>query len=174
MSRVSRALDRAKEIYDATHEEWLNSDVIGINVKLFYPPTYEECDNCETNTYGSIYKVGGPMPFTLGNCPACGSDSCHKEVEVTEIIKLRVYSVDSTSFSRSTFKKLGVSIDQPQGELLTIGFLDDVPKIKSSNYALFYVDQESSIGSIRYKISTDPQPHGFGKDKFFFCFWNRV
>jgi hypothetical protein len=174
MSRVSRVLERAKKIYDEVHTDWLASDVIGINVKLFYPPTYEDCDNCETNTYGTVFKVGGPAPFLLGECPQCGSNDCKKEVEQTEIIRLRIYSVDSTSFSRATFKKLGISIDQPQGELLTIGSVDDLIKIKSCNYAVFYSDQEEVTGSLRYKISTDPQPHGFGKDKFFFCFWVRV
>lgn len=174
MGRVSRVLARAKEIYDATHTEWLESTAIGINVKLYYPPTYEACNNCETNTYGTIYKAGGPISFQLGQCPMCMSDTCQKEVEQTEVVRLRIYSVDSTSFSRATFKKLGISIDQPQGELLTIGSVDDLTKIKSCNYAVFYSDQEGTTGSLRYKISTDPQPHGFGKDKFFFCFWTRV
>ena len=174
MSRVSRILDRAKEIYDETHAEWLASDAIGINVKLFYPPTYEECDNCETNTYGTVYKAGGSFPFTLGGCPACMSDNCMKEVEQTEVVRLRIYSIDSTSFSRATFKKLGISIDQPQGELLTIGRITDLPKIKGCNYAVFYSDQEDKVGSLRYKLSTEPTPHGFGKDKYFYCFWNRV
>jgi len=165
---------KAKEIYDDIHTQWLESDEIGINVTLYYPPTYESCINCETNDYGVIYKFGGPMPFTLGNCPMCGTDDCLKETEVTEVIKLRIYSVDPTSFSRSTFKKIGVSIDQPQGELLTIGSVDDLVKVKSCNYAVFYSDQEAAAGSLRYKPSTEPQPHGFGKDMFFFCYWNRV
>ena len=38
---ISRILNKAKEVYDATHEQWLNSDVIGINITLYYPPRYE-------------------------------------------------------------------------------------------------------------------------------------
>ncbi len=175
---ISKILNKAKEVYDATHEQWLNSDVVGINITLYYPPRYEECPNCEFSTYGdgtsTVYKAGGPAPYTLGSCPLCGSASCKKEVEVTEIVKLRIYSIDSTSFTRSTMKKLGISIDQPQGELLTIGRISDLPKIKGCNYAVFYSDQEAKVGSLRYKLSTEPTPHGFGKDKYFYCFWSRV
>lgn len=174
-ARISRILDKAKEVYDDTHQQWLDSDAIGVNVKLFYPSTWEDCINCEFDQFGGIcYKTGGPIGFTLSGCPVCGTSTALKEVEVTEIIKLRVYSIDSTSFSRASFKKLGISIDQPQGELLTIGSVDDLTKIRSCNYAVFYSDQEGVAGSLRYKLSTDPQPHGFGKDKFFFCFWTRV
>lgn len=171
---ISRILQKSKEIYDNIHTQLLVSTEVGTNVKLFYPGIWEDCPNCESNTYGVVYKTGGLFPFSLGQCPVCMSDTCRKEVEATEIIRLRIYSIDSTSFSRSTFKKLGISIDQPQGELLTIGSVDDLVKIKSCNYAVFYSDEEAVAGSLRYKPSTEPQPHGFGKDMFFFCFWNRV
>jgi len=174
MVNITGILNRAKEVYDNTHAQWLSSDVIGTNVKLYYPPTYESCPNCEMGPYGVIAKFGGPITFVYGPCPVCGSSDCLKEVEVSDIIRLRVYSLDSTSFTRSTMKKLGISIDQPQGELLTIGSVDDLQKVRSCNYATFYSDEESVVGSLRYKISTEPQPHGFGKDKWFFCFWIRT
>lgn len=171
---LSGILSQAKSIYDTVNTQMINSSEIGVNIKLYYPPTYVPCGNCQMTNYGITYKTGGPAPFTLGGCPVCGSSTCQKEVESTNTIKMRVYSTAASSFSKKDFKKLGVSIDQPQGEFLTIGFMSDVVKVRSCNYALFYADEESTIGSIRCNLASDPQPHGFGKDIFFFCFWNRV
>jgi hypothetical protein len=171
---ISRILAKAKQVYDDLHDQWLASDEIGVNVTLYYPPTYEDCVNCESNSYGIVYKAGGPAPFNLGDCPMCGSQDCKKENEVSEDVKLRIYSMDPSSFSKQSFKKLGISIDQPQGEYLTIGSADIITKIRSCNYAVFYSDQRNVIGDIRVKLSMEPQMHGFTKDRYFYCFWNRI
>lgn len=170
---ISKILSKAKEVFDATHQEWLDSDVIGVNTKLFYPSTFEDCPNCLSGSYGVVYRTGGPAPFNFGQCPLCASATCKKEVEATDLIRLRVYSTDAQSFTKSRMSKIGISIDQPQGELLTIGSNADLMKIRSCNYAIFYYDEQSVAGSLRYKVSSEPQPHSFGKDKLFFCFWSR-
>lgn len=171
---ISGILQRAKEIYDDIHDQWLNSNIIGVNVNIYYPPTYVDCSNCVMGPYGTMYRAGGPAPFMVGSCPVCGTNTCKKEVEHYDTIKLRIYSINPTSFSRSAFKKLGISIDQPTGDLLTIGFLSDVPKLRSCNYAVFYENQQSKTGSLRYKLISEPIPHGFGKDRYFYCFWERI
>ena len=171
---ISSILARSKVLYDDIIGQLIRSDEVGVSVKLYYPPTYVECSNCQLTQYGITYRAGGPAPFFLGNCPACGTNTCKKEVEVYDTIKLRVYSNYTTSFSRNIFKKVAESIDSPAGELLTIGFMTDLRKVKSCNYGVFYEEQEASFGSLRYNLAGEPRPHGFSKDTFFFCFWKRV
>lgn len=170
---IDRILKKAKEVYDEMHVDWLDSTQIGVAVTLYYPPTYVDCPNCENSDWGNTYRHGGPSPFNLGSCPMCGG-SCQKQNEETEEIRLRVYSVNETNFSSNKFKKMGISVDMPTGELLTIGDLADIGLVSAANYAVFYSDIEGSIGSQRYKLAGEIRPHGFGKDSFFFCFWTRV
>lgn len=175
MPNINKILKKVKKQYDSICDQMLESDVIGSNVKLFYPPTFENCVNCEFASFGSpktIYRAGGPAPFTLGGCPMCGG-SCKKEVEHTEVVRLRLYSSDSKGFDRRFFKQLGINIDVPEGNILSIGYLADLTKIKSANYAQLYTDQ-NEYHDWRYKLSSEPAPHGLGRDKYFYCFWSRV
>lgn len=169
---ITAILNKANEIYNSVCDQFLSSDVTGSNVKLYYPPTLVDCPNCEYTEWGSCYKAGGPSPFSLGSCPTCGGADPTKESEATETIRLRVYSGEG-GFNKSVFKKLGVSIDHPQGELFTIGSVNDLQKIKSCNYAIMFSDEEAR-GSQRYSLSSEPHLHGFSKNRYFYCFWERV
>lgn len=169
---ISRILKKSKEIFDKTNEEWILSDEIGVSVDIFYPSLLADCNNCELTEYGVIYKTGGIAPFFLGDCPACGSPSHKKEVEAKETIKVRLYT-GSGNFSKFNFKKVGVSIDQPTGDFLLIGRLQDLQKVKNANYLVLYSGQKDEVGHIRASLCSEPHPYGFGKDMFFFCFLAR-
>lgn len=170
---ISKILAKAKSLYDDIHTQIIDSDEVGVDVTLYYPVTYTECINCQHSDWGNTYKHGGPAPFNLGSCPMCGG-SCQQQFEESDVVRLRVYQSDASGFSKTQLRKIGISIDLPTGDLITIGKISDLSKIKSAAYAVFYSDQESVVGSQRYKISTEISPHGFGKDKFFFCRWSRI
>jgi len=157
--------DKIIERYNNIADQFLDSDVIGVDATLYYPPTFEACENCDGSQYGNHYKSGGPMPFNHGSCPMCGG-TCQKEIEFTEIIRVRAYSPNTTDFSSRSFKKIGISVDVPNAELFTIFYLADSDKIKLCNYA--------KIMGQRYSPITLPQPHGFGKARYAFCFWKMV
>lgn len=170
---ISKILAKAKAVYDDIHDQMIDSDEIGVDVTLYYPATYIDCVNCQHSDWGNTYKHGGPAPFNLGSCPMCGG-SCKQQSEETDIVRMRVYQTDSEGFTKGSFKKIGISVDIPTGELLTICKMADVNKVKGAAYAVFYSDVENKVGSQRYTISTEITPHGFGKDKFFFCRWKRA
>ena len=170
---IKNILKKSKQIFDDVNTQWIDSDEIGVKVTLVYPSTIEVCDNCQMTSYGIVYKTGGPAPFTLGDCPACGGAQCSKENEVIEDIRCRVY-FGPANFAKFNFKKLGINIDQPTGDYLIISKISDIQKIKNANYALVYSDQKNTVGQIRIELSSEPIPYGFGKDKFFFSFWTRV
>ena len=169
---ISRILKKSKQIFDKTNTEWILSDEIGVNVDIFYPPKFVDCNNCELSEYGVIYKTGGIAPFYLGDCPVCGSSAHKKELEVKETIKVRLHT-GTGNFSKFNFKKIGVSIDQPTGDFLLIGRTQDLQKVKNANYLVLYSDDKDGVGHIRASVSSEPHPYGFGKDQFFFCFLSR-
>jgi hypothetical protein len=170
---ISRILKKTKEIFDDINSKWIDSEEIGVSVDVFYPSKLEDCNNCELSDYGIVYKTGGIAPFLLGDCPVCGSSSHKKEVEVSETLKVRLYS-GSGGFSKFNFKKLGISVDSPTGDFLLIGKISDLTKIKNANSILLYSNQKDSVGHIRASLSSEPHTYGFGKDRFFFCFLSRV
>jgi hypothetical protein len=157
--------NKVTKLYNEVCDQFLETDVIGTNAKLYFPPTFETCVNCANSQYGNSYKSGGPMPFNHGSCPMCGG-TCQKEIEYTDDIRVRAYSRDAESFSKRRFQRMGISIDVPKAELFTIFYLADAYKVKLCNYA--------KILDARYSPITLPQPHGFGKDRYAFCFWELV
>jgi hypothetical protein len=162
MHNISNILAKAKQIYNETVDQFIDNDEIGSDVTLYYPPTFSECVNCEFNQYSdkNIYRNGGPIPFTLGDCPMCAG-TCQKEVEQTEVVRMRVYS----AYNKSLFKSLGINIQSPSGDILSLFYLSDVLKVNSCNYAL--------INGQRHKLSSEPVPYGFGRDRYVYAFWKR-
>lgn len=160
MPNISSILARAKQIYNDTVDQFLDNDEIGSDVTLYYPPTFTECINCEYNQYSdkNIHRNGGPIPFTLGDCPMCAG-SCQKEVEQTEVVRMRVYS----AYNKNLFKNLGINIQSPSGDFLTLFYLSDVSKVNSANYAI--------LNTKRCSLASDPIPYGFGRDRYVYAFW---
>ena len=65
-------------------------------VKLVYPEKKEQCPNCYLDTFVtrtravSVYKPGGPYPFSRGMpCPSCDGLG-YKAIEAEENIQLRI------------------------------------------------------------------------------------
>ena len=82
-------------------------------------------------------------------------------------------SSDAKGFGRSIFRQLG-GVKYVDNQLLTIGFMTDYGKVSNCVKADFYLETEGITGRKTYKLSSDVHPHGFGKDTFFFCFWEKA
>ena len=158
------------DIYKEVADEFINNDLIGATCTLIYPPKKETCVNCVANTFGgsstNVFKHGGPMPFNFGNCPMCSGDG-FRETEVTASVRLRVY------WNSKDWKNISVPIQVPDGSVMTIGFLADLPKITRAN-EIILIDKQSGFKHYRYALAAEPFPHGFKKDKYFMAFWTRV
>lgn len=170
---ISKVLAKAKEQYDNIMDQWLSSTEVGHQVTVFYAPTYETCDTCQFAGWGNSTINGGPKSPISGSCPACGG-TCQKEIQVTDTLRARLYSSDPSGFSPSLLKKLGISMTYPDYQMLMIASTVDIDKVKNSVKAQFYSDLESTVGEKFYELASDIRPHGFGKDKFFFCFWKKI
>lgn len=170
---IQRAFERCKKEYDKINVELIESNEFGSDFKIYYPPKLVECTNCLPTQYGVIHRSGGPMPFTLGDCPWCGSDSGQKEHEHTETIRAKLYP-STGGFAKNFYSKIHQSLEVVDGEFLGIFLLSDIEKIRSANYAVIYDKTSTTIGEIKVTLASEPMPHGVGRDKFFFCFWKRT
>lgn len=157
------------QIYYDVCDEFLTNDYIGKSCTVYYPPLRQECSNCTTVSFGGIsrnvYAHGGPAPFSDGNCPLCGGNG-FKEVETTESIRLRIYWS-----KRDWTRALKISnINVPQADVMIIGFMTDVMKIKRMNFIQLVSDLNISGN---YRLIGEPFNWGFGKNRYFVSFLER-
>lgn len=160
----SEVFDLYKEICD----ELINNDNIGKSCTLFYQPNKTECPNCIFDSFTGkstgVYKSGGPVQFN-GLCPWCNGEG-FKETDVSESIRLRLY------WTRKEWLKVGIPMNINDADLMTIGFLTDMPKCQQAAFIRINTSQ-SLYGYWDFILSSEPYPHGFGKNKYFIGFWTR-
>ena len=162
---ISSILAQSKVIYDDICGQLIASDEIGQLVRIHYAPVWEPSSTPQFPEWGNASINGTPNLSPNGNS--------QKQIEVTEEIRMRVYSSEATGFGRSIFRRLA-GTKYVDGQLLTIGLMTDYKKVANSVKADFYLGTEATTGIRSYKLATEIHPHGFGKDKFFFCFWEKV
>ena len=162
---ISSILAQSKAIYDDICGQLIASDEIGQLVRVHYAPVWEPSATPQFPEWGNASINGTPNLSPNGNS--------QKQTEVTEEIRMRVYSSDATGFGRSIFRRLA-GTKYVEGQLLTIGLMTDYKKVANSVKADFYLGTEATTGIRSYKLATEIHPHGFGKDKFFFCFWEKA
>lgn len=162
---ISSILAQAKTIYDDIGTQLIASDEIGQLVRIHYAPVWEASATPQFSEWGNASINATPNLSPEGNS--------QKQVEVTEEIRMRVYSTDAQGFGRSIFRKLA-GTKYVEDQLLTIGLMTDYSKVVNCVKADFYISTEDITGLKTYKLATDVRPHGFGKDTFFFCFWEKA
>ena len=145
-------------------------------VKLVYPEKKEQCPNCYLDTMGtrtrsvSVYRSGGPYPFTRGMpCPYCNGKG-HKAVEVSDDITLRIY------WDRKSWYNVGIPIDIPNGMIQTISYLSDLEKIEQCKYMIPNYDGIENYDKAKYEKNGPSFPQGFKQNttKYVVTFWNRL
>lgn len=83
--------------------------------------------------------------------------------ETSENIRLRVY------WDRKSFKKIGDMVI-PDGGIMTIGYLSDMPKLRSCEYLKPNIENEAYLG-YEFKKLTAPIPWAFKKERYCVCGW---
>jgi hypothetical protein len=150
--------------YNEVCDWFLTDDNMSRLCTLVFPPKRTPCINCIKpvgNSTTNTYKHGGPASFTFGNCPLCGGSS-FKEVEITDTIRLRIY------FEKSAWIKIGESTLITDAEVMVIGFLSDVPKLRRAVEVLLVKDNREA--EYRTVLLGKPYPHGFGKSRYFIAY----
>lgn len=143
---------------------FLDDDHIGRASTVVYPPKRTACVNCiqpvGSNT-NNVYRHGGPMPFDFGSCPMCGGGG-YKEEENTESIRLRIY------WSRADWIRIAGSIVSDDAEVMIIGYMADVVKVRQAAHII--LAKNNNEADYRASLVGQPNPWGFGRDRYFVAF----
>lgn len=131
----------------------------GITCKLVFTDKIEEVS--------SVPDIKQMKTMTINKSPSSGfnrGDSSFRMVETFENIVLRVY------WTKKDFKKFA-SVEVPDGTIMTIGNLSDLPKI---NKCKALVINTATTGHVewRFEKTSEPVIHGLDNSSFM-CFWNR-
>jgi len=92
-------------------------------------------------------------------------DEEFKTVETKENITLRVY------WDKKDFKKFG-NIEAPDGSIMTIGKLIDMPKTAKAKALIINTDTTGHV-EWRFTRTSEPTLHGLDQN-YFMCFWARA
>lgn len=154
--------------YQEAADLFIDNVNIGVNCTLVYPDKRTECPNCKINTIGgssiNVYKTGGPYPFTVGNCQYCQGKGFKTE-NATEDIRLRIYQ------NPKNWIKVA-NIEIVAGRVQVIGYLSDSQKLRRAKEIELVSDQDYQ--KWKYKLATDIYPHGFGKNRYFLSYLDRI
>ena len=158
--------------YDAVN--WMiDSDYIGRQCQVVYPEERSACSNCVSNSLpGSpstnVYRNGGPMPFSFGNCPMCGGQG-YKSSTTTDNVRLRIYHQHKDWMKVGNYAQMALRA----GVVQVIGYLADLIKIRKADYTIL-VSEQQQYQTYKYNLSGEPFFHGFGKDKYFVAYMERM
>lgn len=146
-------------------------DQFGINCTIYYPSKREVCSNCVAdgigNKSGNVFKSGGHANAFNRGCVYCGGNG-YKEVEYTDTISLRVYH------RASDFRKVTtLNVDIPEGTIMVIGYIYDLPKFERANYIKINTSQEA-YREFKYERQGEPRIHGLQHNRYFLCFMSRI
>jgi len=161
---ISKILKKTKDEYDNICDQLIASDEVGQLVRVHYRPTFIPSTTPQFTGWGNASLNATPM-LTDGQTGL-------KQNELTAEIRMRVYSTDPQGFGVSSFRKIG-GARMVEGEILTIGLMADYQKVANCAFADFYITTEGITGIKSYTLSSEIRPHGFGKDRYFFCYWNK-
>ena len=151
--------------YREAADWFIDNDNIGRNCLIIYPPKRTSCDNCITKMIGStttsVYRHGGPAPFSFGDCPMCGGNG-YSEEESTDTIRLRVY------WNRKDWVRITDGIGVDDADVMAIGYMSDISKVKRSIEIKLVSDNNEA--EYRATVTGQPTPWGFGRNRYFVVF----
>lgn len=172
--------DAHKEIFTQAIDSLLSKSGLTTECILYYKsePNNQQmlCNNCLfdniTKLSSNIYNGTGPVAFSNGAvCPVClGVGLTTRENQDTthqEIIYLGVIS-DSKYFVNLSTK----TISLPDGVIQTYCSIKYLSKIKNASY----MTMDTTInpyGHYSYERAGDPNPAGFGNNKYIITMWKR-
>lgn len=169
-----------KTLFDNAIDALLAQSGLTVACKLVYKTepssTSSLCNNCIfdpiTKLSSNTYNGTGPVSFENNAvCPVClgsgFSTQTNTEGTVEEILYLGVIS-DAKSFVRLTTPIANI----PDGSIQTLCSIDYLYKLKNASYMVMDPSL-SAYANYSYERAGDPEPTGFGNNRYIVTIWKR-
>jgi len=163
-----------KTLFNDAISALLANSALTIPCQLIFEDTQiEECPNCifdsMTGRSTGIYKAGGPMPFTHGNCPYCfgvGTLATDNTLN-TYMAVLWNYKewIGWAGIPNNTLV--------PYGQAQTLTAISMLTDIKRAKEVIFATDLSAYVKH-RFIRDGEPNPIGFGGSDFLTTMWKRI
>jgi hypothetical protein len=162
-----------KNMFNNAIDALLEQNALTVSCRLRYSgqqnPTF--CSNCIFDSISqlssNIYNGIGPNPFPEGSiCPVCMGMGMSMS-DSSEVLSLACL-FDSKYFLNWSSKTLNI----PAGSIQTICHSVFLPKIRNANELVVDTNLEK-YGNYIYQRAGDPEPVGFGDNRYIATMWSR-
>lgn len=162
-----------KSLFNNAIDALLEQNALTVSCKIRYSGQQNStfCYNCifDNISYlsSNIYNNTGPSPFPEGSiCPVCMGMGMITN-DASENIALACI-FDSKYFINWSSKTVNI----PGGTIQTICLSSLLPKIRNANEIIIDADLEQ-YGNYVYERASDPEPLGFGDNRYIITMWKR-
>ena len=129
---------------------------------------WSECANCRVNPISgrstSVYRSGGPVPFSGSVCPVCNNNARIPD-QSTETIYMCVLWNYKDWIG-------GIQTNSPEGLVQTISKLDTLDNIKRATEVVVDTDIENYVKHV-FEREGEPNMCGLGANSYVFTMWRR-
>ena len=122
-----------------------------------------------SNRSSNIYKIGGPIPFTQGNCPYCYGLGVITTDHTVSLNLVVLWNYKDWIGWNGVPDHTNV----PFGQAQTLSKLSTLSNIKSAKELIIDTDMSAYVKH-RFERTSEPNPIGFGSDDYIVANWKRI
>lgn len=163
-----------KGLFNNAIDALLENNALSLPCKILYDnqiaTTY--CNNCIFDPISllssNVYNGSGPIEFPEGGiCPVCVGQGQIRSNSSSETIYL-AFIFDSKYFLNINSKVINI----PDGSIQSLCNISLLSKIKNANEIIFD-NNLTNIGHFKYERASDPEPLGFGDNRYILTLWKK-
>jgi|688.fasta_scaffold00408_40 hypothetical protein len=163
-----------KNTFNNAIDSLLENNALSLPCKIFFDNqiTTTYCNNCIFDPISllssNVYNGTGPASFPEGGvCPVCVGQGTLKGSSSSETIYL-AFIFDSKYFLNINSKVVNI----PDGSIQSLCNINLLSKIKNASEIAFD-NNLSNIGHFKYERASDPEPLGFGDNRYILTLWKK-
>jgi len=164
-----------KNTFNNAIDSLLEQNALSLPCKIIYDNQINSlyCNNCIFDNISllssNMYNGSGPRPFAEGSvCPVCmglgltkNSGSSNSETVYLAFI-----------FDSKYFLNFNNTINIPEGSVQSLCNISLLNKIKNASEIVFD-NNLSQVAHYKYERASDPEPLGFGDNRYFITLWKK-
>jgi len=163
-----------KTIFNNAIDSLLENNALSLPCKIVYDNSINNtyCNNCIFDNISllssNIYNGSGPNPFPEGGvCPVCLGLGQIKNSSSSETVYL-AFIFDSKYFLNMNNKVINI----PDGSVQSLCNISLLNKIKNASEIIFDTSL-TNLSHFKYERASDPEPAGFGDNRYIFTLWKK-